>query len=203
VEEVKITKGKQLLVEGRTPLIFFKALLNHLDLQDIDVQNFKSNVELRGFLQAFANRVEFKDIVEAYGIIRDAEKHPAAAAFSSICSSIRTAGHQAPEHIAAFTSFNPRIGVYILPNCLDAGMLETLCLESVITTNMRGCIEAYFNCADSAGIGTPTNQTKAHTRAFLATQEIDEAQVGRAAQKGLWNWEHRAFESLKAFLRAL
>jgi hypothetical protein len=203
VVEIKITKSKQLLVEGKTPLIFFKALLEHLELPEINVQNFGSNQDLRGFLRTFVTRPEFKDKVEAYAIIRDAEQQPAASAFSSVCHSINIAGHQPPGKISVFTESNPKVGVYILPNCLNNGMLETLCLESVMSPGLSNCIETFFKCIGGVGVVQPANQAKAYTRAFLATQDIDEAQVGRAAQRGLWKWEHAAFDGLRAFLRAL
>lgn len=201
-DEIKITKSKQLLVEGKTPLLFFGTLLKYLQLSEIDVQNFGSNEELKAFLQVFVARPEFKDKVTAFAIIRDAEQLPVESAFQSIGHSIRVAGHEPPKQLASFEGQNPKIGIYILPNCTDTGMLETLCLESVMTNQLSNCIDAYFNCVGSAGVVMPANKTKALTRAFLATQNIDEAQVGRAAQKGIWKWDHAAFQKLHAFLKA-
>ncbi len=210
-----ITKRKQLLVEGRTPELFFEALAQHLGIPELEIRSFDSNSRLRPFLKAFCARPEYKEMVEVLGIIRDAEFTPkpgetdtirenAHAAFQSVCSSLVAADQPVPDGMGVFTPASPRIGIFILPNCEHEGMLETSCLESVTTPEISACIESFFGCmAATPGAGTPRNMTKARTFAFLATKDIYDPLVGRAAQKGVWPWEHAAFEKLRQFLRAL
>jgi len=201
--EVRITKAKQLLVEGRTPQIFFKAFLEHLKISDVDVQDFRGISQLKGFLETFVQQAEFKNIVKSYAIVRDAEDNPASQGFESVCNSIQAAGHAPPNKISVFTNNSPKIGVFILPDCSEPGMLESVCLASVMTTELANCINNFLKCAQASGIAYPKNETKAKTRAYLATADIAEAQVGRAAQAGLWRWDQPAFDQLKSFLQAL
>ena len=82
-------------------------------------------------------------------------------------------------------------------------MLETLCLESVQTSDMLRCIEGYFFCMAGATGLRPRNMAKARLFAFLAAQDISDPLVGRAAQKWIWPWENVAFKPLREFLSAL
>jgi len=45
--------------------------------------------------------------------------------------------------------------------------------------------------------------TKARTFAFLATKDINDPPVGRAAQNGIWLWDSPVFQPLKQFLLVL
>jgi hypothetical protein len=209
-----ISKRKQLLVEGRTPELFFEVLAAHLRVEEIEIRDFHSNAQLTPFLKAFCARPEFKEKVTSLAIIRDAEftlragetqtePQTARQAFQSVCSSLSSAGQSVPGSPGAFTATAPKTGVFILPNCQDQGMLETLCLESVVSPGMSKCTEQYFACMKGEGTTQPRNMTKARTFAFLATKDIYDPLVGRTAQKGIWPWHSPAFQPLKQFLLAL
>lgn len=209
-----ITKRRQLLVEGHTPHLFFEVLTAHLQVEDLEIRNFRSNELFAGFIESFCSLAAYKEHVTSLGIIRDAESLPARdtprppgeaakAAFDSVCHSLRAAGQVEPPGMGAFTAGPPKIGVFILPDCQRDGMLETLCLASVLTPGTTQCIDDFFKCMDREGRPNPPNQTKARTFAFLASQDISDPLVGRAAQKGIWPWSHPAFEKLTQFLRAL
>src|SRR6266404_6897963 len=135
-----ITKPKQLLVEGRTPFLFFEVLTAHLGIVEIEMHDFGGNEQLGPFLKAFGARPEFKEKVQSLAIVRDAEftlrpgqietnPQTVSQAFASLCAHLTSAGLPAPTAPAAFTTTTPKVGVFILPNCCDPGMLETLCLE--------------------------------------------------------------------------
>ena len=94
-EPQQIEKPRQLLVEGRDPFNFFGALSNHLDLSDIQVQDFGGISDLRAFLLAFVNLPGFRHRVRSMGIVRDAESS-ADAAFASVRSSVERAGLPVP-----------------------------------------------------------------------------------------------------------
>jgi hypothetical protein len=209
-----ITKPKQLLVEGRTPQLFFAEFLNALHIADIEIHDFGSNEKLSPFLKAFCNRPEFKQIVTGLAIVRDAEFPPSAPdastnpssverAFESVCYSLRTANQQTPSAPALFTEGKPKIGIFILPNCRDDGMLETLCFESVKTDAVIGCIDSFFDCMATATDSRPRNMPKARTFAYLATRDITDPLVGRAAQMKLWPWDSPVFAPLKDFFSQL
>ena len=209
-----ITKRKQLLVEGRTPELFFEVFAAHLRLEEVEIRDFRSNSQLTPFLKAFCARAEFKEVVESLAIIRDAERtlragepeteaQTAQQAFESVRGSLTAASQAVPEVPAAFAAAAPKIGIFILPNCHDPGMLESLCLESVKTPQISECIEQYFSCLETGGNPKPRNMTKARTFCFLASKNISDPLVGRAAQKGIWPWDSPVFRPLKDFLLAL
>ena len=209
-----ITQRKQLLVEGRTPELFFRAMISHLKLQEIELHDFGGYTQLRPFLKAFCARPEFKENVHSLGIVRDAEftvrvgepktePQTVDQAFASVCGALESADQQVPAGPGVFTTAARKIGVFILPNCRDPGMLETLCLESVHSPQIDQCIEQYFACMARAGHPQPANMTKAKTFAFLAAKEIYDPLVGRAAQKGIWPWQSPVFKPLEDFLLTL
>ena len=209
-----ITKHKQLLVEGRTSELFFQAFLKHLGVDQVEIHEFGSVEKLRPFLRAFCARPEFKEKVDSLAIIRDAEftrragetetePQTALQAFQSVCGSLTAANQPVPAVPGTFTATTPKIGAFILPNCHDQGMLETLCLEAVITPRISECIEQYFKCMETEAASQPRNITKARTFAFLATKDIYDPLVGRAAQKGIWPWDSPTFRPLRDFLVGL
>ncbi|MBM4081454.1 MAG: hypothetical protein FJ278_17250, partial [Planctomycetes bacterium] len=50
----EIRSPKQLLVEGKSGVSFFNALIRHLGLADVQIQDFGGKDDLRGFLNAFS-----------------------------------------------------------------------------------------------------------------------------------------------------
>jgi len=169
----------------------------------------KSNL-LTDYLRTFTQLEAFIEKVTGLGIIRDAEDKPAQSAFDSACDSLKAANIQPPGAIgeAQQIPFRERllnVGVFILPNCQDEGMLESLCLKYVEihhATTLQ-CVDNYYDCLKDNGVTLPTNLTKARTWTFLAAQNLSDPLVGRAAQANIWPWDDRAFDQIKQFLRSL
>ncbi|MEK7833487.1 MAG: DUF3226 domain-containing protein, partial [Acidobacteriota bacterium] len=77
-----ITTNAQLLVEGRTPEIFFREMVEYLGLADrIQVRDFGSISDLTDYLKDFTQKADFIETVTSLGIIRDAEDKPASSGF--------------------------------------------------------------------------------------------------------------------------
>ncbi len=198
--KIVIEKPKQLLVEGAVPKAFFEALLAHLHLQDIQLQNYGGINELKGFLKALSITPGFNDenlTVTKLAIIRDAETD-----FNAAMASVNSALQHA--HLTEPNTSNStlRISVYILPDHQNAGMLETLCLASVNSKPELKCVAEYINCLTTLGIVLP-NPTKSQTAAYLATTPRPDFGVGHAARAKYWDWDHPTFEALKSFLKSL
>ncbi len=200
-----ITTNAQLLVEGRTPEIFFREMVEYLGLADrIQVRDFGSISDLTDYLKDFTQKADFIETVTSLGIIRDAEDKPASSGFDSVCHSLKTAGITPPEKIGEVEQKTIKVGVFILPDCQNEGMIETLCLDSVANeASALQCVNDYFNCLKAKSVTWPANITKAKTWAFLATKDISDPQVGRAAQTKIWHWDANAFEKLRNFLKDL
>lgn len=202
-----ILAPKQLLVEGRTPEIFFREWVEALGLNGkIEVRDYGSLDQLTDFLKVFTGRKEFKETVESVGIIRDAEHQPAAAAFRSVCASLKEVSLVCPEKCGSFSVGPKRTGIFVLPDCDQPGMLETLCwtiLEADSKSKPElNCVMAHLQCLGQANVQTH-NPHKAKVWTYLAGRGEFDPQVGRAAQAKVWDWNSPALVSLTGFLRSL
>jgi len=202
-----IRAPKQLLVEGRTPEIFFREWVEALGLKGkIEVRDFISINQLTDFLKVFTGLPAFKETVESVGIIRDAEDKPAAAAFQSVCASLRVVGLPCPATCGSFSDGLKRTGVFVLPDCDRAGMLETLCW-AVLEADPKhkqetDCVLAHLQCLARANVPVQ-NPHKAKVWSYLAGRGEFDPLVGRAAQANVWEWSSPALLSLAGFLRSL
>jgi hypothetical protein len=131
--EREIKTPTQILVEGRTPEIFFREIVEkHLKLEDkIQVRDYGDIKKLTPYLKVFTPRAEFIEKVTGLGIIRDAEDKPAASAFQSVCSSLEAVGIKPPAKIGEVQKCifdlpheisdeiqrEIRVGVFIVPDC--------------------------------------------------------------------------------------
>lgn len=199
----------QLLVEGRVPEMFFRELIVAVGLEGaIEARTFgeitKSN--LQTCLEFFAAKAAFKENVTSLGIIRDAEDKEASAAFQSVCASLGAARLPTPEVMAQMSVGPLRVGVFILPNCNDAGMLESLCLqaasEDAPSRAVLPCLDEFFACL-SRGRPQPKNPTKARFAGYALAKDVIDPQLGRAAQQNAIPFDAPAFAPLKQFLAVL
>ena len=196
-----IERCVQLLVEGNDQRNFFEAMVERLALAPIQVRNFGGVGDLRGFLAAFVLARDFK-LVRRLGIVRDAEAS-AEAAFMSVQSSLRAAGLSLPEQPAAEAVGEPSVSALILPGGSKSGMLETLLCRTFQDTAMDRCIDALFDCAQSAGESVPKRPEKARARVWLATKPDPHLSVGVAAKRGYWDMEHPALAGVRSYLKEL
>lgn len=190
----------QLLAEGKDAKNWFEALVRHISLPDIQVQNYGGVRELRKFLKSFALMPGFQT-VRSVGIVRDAEKQGPEDAFRSVRDGLAAAGLPVPSSGGAATHHGtPSVAVLILPGSGRTGMLESLLMESLAEDPVRPCIEDFLVCSESRS-RTPTQRPeKSFVHAYLATRPDPHVSVGVAAQKGYWNLDHPAFEKTRRFL---
>jgi len=201
----QITQPRQLLVEGRDALVFFRALLRRLDLTDIQVQNFGAISELRGFVKQISLAPHFADLVTSLGIVRDAEADPSAA-FASVQGALRAAGLTVPGSPEIVASQAPQVSVLILPDARSPGSLETLCYRSLAHEPVTACINDFLRCAAQRQPVPPRTAAmadKARLHAYLATRPEPGLLLGEAAQRGLFPWSNPAFERVTRFVRSL
>ncbi len=200
--QLKIESTKILAVEGQDEWYFFKNMLEkHLkitDVQLIDIggeSNFETELASIFILSGFSS-------VKKIGFVRDAD-NDAQKAFKKICKAIKDALKlPAPETINNFTNNEPQIGVFVMPNNIDGGMLEDLCLQSVQNDTVMPCLDAFISCIK---INLPNDKhpkiwQKAKTQVFLATRKEIKSSVGFGAEKGYWNFDDPCFDEIKQFL---
>jgi len=206
---VQIQKPKLLIVEGIDEQFCLEAALrDHLALPDIQVIPIGGKTLLTRNLAGLITDPNFAT-VRSLAVIRDADETApgasmpsAAQAFQSVCGSLRHVNLSCPAAHGQFAHGPPRVGVFIVPNGTDDGMLETLCLDSVSTLPEFPCVEAYFQCLRSHQVA-PKSLHKARTHAWLASRPEPDRRVGEAAQAGYWPWDSQAFDDLWVFLRSM
>jgi len=205
----KIQRPKLLIVEGRDEEMFFEAALaNHLGIGDIQVMPIGGKTRLTANLAGLVNDPLFSS-VQCLGIVRDADAtahgstvRSAATALQSVWGSLAHVGLPCPSAHGQFGAGPPRVGVFIVPNGVDDGMLETLCVTSVSSAPEFHCVDDYFQCLQGHAI-ISNSPHKARAHAWLASRPDPGKRVGEAAQAGYWPWDSGAFAEIWSFIRSL
>lgn len=202
----EIHAPKQLLVEGRTAEIFFREWIQDTQRHDdIQVRDFGSIAELTGYLKVFCSQKKFKELVSSLGIIRDAETSSPHDAFQSVRASLEAAGLTSPSSLGHLSNGTPKTSIYILPDCNQNGMLESLCWMALHNDpdheHHTTCVVDYINCVRQKI--SVQNQEKAKVWAFLAGFGDFDPLLGRAAQAKLWKWDCGALAHLAEYLKSL
>lgn len=196
-----IIKPKVLLGEGIEEVYFFNALLEHLGITDVQVDQYDGKNKIAPGLRAIKDRSGFINQVVSMGLTRDADDD-ANSAFQSVCAALGNAQMAAPQASGTFTVGQPRVGVFILPDCRQSGMLEDLCLASVALDLAMPCVDEFMRCVENNG-RRPDNIAKARVHAWLASHIAPDKRLGEAALAGYWDWNNPAFDLLKQFLKQL
>jgi hypothetical protein len=197
-----ITHSKVLVVEGNDAFQFFKALLRDLDLlTQVEIRNARSVDELPKYLGTLPVTPGFAGVT-SLGVVRDAETN-ATFAFESVCGGLQRANLSVPRQPMAFSEGSPKTFVFILPDCVNPGMLETLCWQAVSHEPAALCVEEYFACLERQHVTLPTNVPKARLHAFLASRPKSDLLLGQAAHAGYLQLQSPAFDQVKQFLQAL
>lgn len=209
--ERPITTAGQVVVEGRGAEMLFRELVKHRGLSEqIEVRTSDdvSRQTLEAWLQLFTQKAVFKERVRRLGIVRDAERSSAAGAFRSVQVALGKSQLPVPERMQELSGGPLAVGVFILPNCRDPGMIEDLCLEAVseaeakLPVGLLPCVEDFFTCLRQRD-AVPRNPTKARFAGYALARDVIDPQLRRAAQKGTIPWDARAFNSLNDFLTRL
>lgn len=197
----EIESNIQLLVEGNDQRNFFRAFVEHLSIENIQIQNFGGVNELSGFLLAFVKMPDF-GAVQSIGIVRDAEMS-AKSAFQSVRSSLKKVKLPIPQKSGEPSNPNPAVTVLILPDENRRGMLETLICESFADTSVDQCIDGFFTCVENSASVSIKNTDKARVHAYLTTKSDPHYSVGVAAMNGYWDLNHDTFRNVRDFLQIL
>ena len=188
----EIKKPRQLVVEGRSAEIFFKAFLGHEGIDDVQIQDFGGVTQFRDFLEGLLFTTGFPEQVVSLAVVRDAEGRPAVDARRSVEGALAAAGLAADG--------GPRTAVFILPDDQSDGMLETLCLRTVSGDPALECVDEYLDCLAGRGL-SPRNEHKSRLQAFLASREEPGLLLGQAADRGYWDWTSPELADLRDFLK--
>jgi hypothetical protein len=188
-------------VEGREEELLLLALLEHLNIIEIEVNSFGGKNNFRRFLRTFVNTPGF-DEVQSLGVVRDADDSPETA-FQSVRDSLDSLTLPVPSEMLLPANGSPMVNVFIMPDNSNPGALEDLCLTALKEEPAMGCVSGFMECVQRSVPRAPTNVSKARMHAFLASREDPELRLGEAARRGYLPWDDAAFDQLIGFLRSL
>jgi hypothetical protein len=193
-----------LAVEGKDEKNFFEALLTYLSIPDVQVEDVGGKDKFKKELFAWSFVENFMKI-NKLAFIRDAEDKKADSGFLSICDALKSLEVPQPNSIdTVFNQNNKKVGIFIMPNNLNEGMLENLCLESISSDPIEKCINDFINCSaeylDSSN-HLKYNEPKSRVQIYLASKTPIVNSLGLGAQKGYWNFKHQCFTKISDFLR--
>jgi hypothetical protein len=197
----RISKPKLLIGEGVEEVRFFGAFLVHLGIHDVQVEDYGGKQKLRSYLRNLSRRPGFPGLV-SLGITRDADSS-AKDAFASVSDALEVAGLPGPRRSGEFCGGTLKVGVFVLPDGQNPGMLEDVCLASIVSDPAIQCVEEYFKCIKERANRQPRTMSKARINTWLASQLEPDKRLGEAAECGYMPWNNPAFDRLKEFIRAL
>ena len=147
----QITGKKLLIVEGKDEVEFLRIFLDEKNIQGIQIIDSKGRDTLINFLQELQKIPDFNTLT-SLAIIQDADDKPPNVRFDSICSTLKRCKLSAPDKIGLFTESTPKIGIFIIPDGKNKGMLESLCLSTVESKEKETmkCIDEFMNCIEIA-----------------------------------------------------
>lgn len=204
-KKFRITERQLLLVEGKDECNFFEALLaqeNIKGVQWIDIGGKDKFPE--AFSQLITN--EGFNQVLTIGLVRDAEANKAEAAFQSLCDNLQKHHLPVPSTINTLNLGLPTVGIFIMPDNQELGMLENLCLQTIAGQNLEQCLDDYLLCVSTNMASSERakfNEPKAKVQAYLAARAPIVNSLGLGAKTGYWNFSHPCFEEIKTFLHRL
>lgn len=200
----KIKNQKLLLVEGKDEEVFFKILLERKKIGGIQIMPSGGKQKFQKHLPALRKTPGFDKII-SLAVIHDADES-ADKAFQSIQSALNNNELKSPDKIGKFVSSSPKVGVFIIPDGKSKGNLESLCLSTVKSNDIK-CIDSFMDCikqnSNNSSYNFPKNIYKARCRAFLSSMEEDTPSLGVAAQKAYWDFDSEKLNCLLSFLKQL
>lgn len=195
------TKTRLLVVEGKDEINFFEKLLDDIGISNrVDIRSSEGKDNFKNLMQAFTVTSGFGGL-EMIAVIRDADEN-ANNAFKSVTGTLKEIGLKTPDRPGGYSSGTPSIGVFIMPDNSSGGMLEDLCLDTVIDHEAMKCVDEFIDCTQKLR-ERPKNISKAKVQAFLAAKPKIVNSLGRGAKRGYWNLESEKLQPLITFLNRL
>lgn len=204
-------KDKVLLVEGRDERFVIKTLCEQKECQDL-----KFDIREEGGFEGIKKAVKpmllrGSESLTRLGLIADADENPIETRWQSFSDILKSSGFDLPDSPLESGTFsengNQKIGIWIMPNNKDNGMLEDFLLDFA-DSNGRDAAEAYIDDSIKSGVAklNPKHRSKGIARAYLAIQKKPSQSLGTAITskafkvdaklaKSFTNWLTRLFKS--------
>ena len=200
---LQVEKNRVLLVEGVEDQRFLSALLRLG--RDVQIVPTGGKDRLRVVLDLVVGQARKLDGLLALGVVRDADDS-ADRAFASVADALRSRSLRPPDRHGEYSEGSgPAVGVFIAPDGMSPGSMETLLVRSVEDEAEARCTEEYLDCVTAAR-EAPWNaakRDKAFAYSYLAVSLDPEERHSVGAAQGIWKRESPAFADLIQFVKHL
>lgn len=205
---LQISESNALLVEGPSDEDICQSLMNRIGVAGIQIIPLHGKENLPRYLSRIGfppNIYPDEKVVERLGILLDADDDPDKAE-KDVKKSLKKAKFPVPDSPLEAKSDGTRTVMFlVVPS--GGGAMEDMCLESVQDHAGMRLTEDFFDNVDKCRClpkQTPAKRAKAKAQVFLSTRENpDTRNLGIAAKRGVWNFDHPVWDSLKKFLRLI
>jgi hypothetical protein len=212
-----IEKERLLLVEGDGDREFFKCLLNHIGIYNIQVAYFGGKDSLtskNGFIDELSVALLSRSTVDikVVGIILDADSSQVNSRIDKVNTfidkinsrKIKNMSFDKIKKCGEFSKTKTKIGTFIMPDCQSQGMLETLCIRSLNTEPILNCINNYISCVEGI-LGNLEKIDKRKVQIYIAakTKDCEEKNIGHAINSNMFDLSHNVFDNIKIFLKRM
>ena len=200
---LQVEKKRVLLVEGVEDQRFLSALLRLGS--EVQIVPMGGKDRLRVVLDLVVEQARKLDGLLALGIVRDADDSPDRA-FASVANALRSRQLRPPDRHGEYSEgAEPAVGVFIAPDGVSPGSMETLLVRSVEDEAEARCTEEYLECV-AAVREAPWNaakRDKAFAYSYLAVSVDPEERHSVGAAQGTWKRESPSFADLIQFVKRL
>lgn len=196
--------------EGPHDFAFLRRMLGYLGNTEqlVRVEVFEGKDQLPDYLATLSLRPGFETL-RALAIVRDADEH-ANAALASVVDHVGRGGLVALNRHGQFTSgesldgHSRSVGIFIAPDGVAAGALESLYLQSVGEGPIVDCVRDFMRCVGPELRHTRVAQfAKAEFHAWLAACPEPGILPGQALDANLIDRDSSAFGPIRTFLSDL
>lgn len=199
-----------LIAEGTTDTKFFALFAKHLELSDLQVEDYGGKGGLQGYLEGLQARTGFAKLNHLI-IVRDADESPTSA-FDSVCTALKNVNATKPIFpipASPLTTVGDdlKVTISIIPEH-EQGMLESYTYSALTDPVVIPCIENYIECLDNNGERPPnTVISKLKFRLFRLSKAKNNDEFRWADEKiyeSEWmDWEADVLKPISAVLRAI
>jgi hypothetical protein len=198
--KLEFVKPKLLLVEGRDDERFFTAFLKKKNINNIHIEIYEGKENLPTVLKSLHVRPGYSTLTSV-AIVRDADEEKGEIVFEKIKILLKKTDLSIPQNFAEFTHQNPRIGIFVLPGKNKTGELEDILLESISNSPLMEPVKTFISSIKE--LNSIKKIAKSHLYAWLSSQNPPDLRLGQAANNGLFDFNHLAFDELADFINKL
>ena len=202
-DRIRVRENRVLLVEDSEDARLLSALVR--PSEGIQIVEMGGKGRLRDALAVVLEHARKIGGLRAIGVVRDADDG-ADRAFQSVRDALQSKGLASPNRHGDYSEGDrPAVGVFITPDGISPGCLESLCVRSVSEVPEARCAEEYLQCVAKVRHAewTAARRAKAFVHAYQAASADPGNQLNVGVAQGTWDRDSPVFGPLRAFVEQL